>query len=82
MLLFYAIWINVKFLPALNKTLKFDLKKDDHDSFGPSRQIAAQIFFRACLHGGEGPQVGEVTPFGWGNPPVHIISQFKLITFT
>ena len=30
---------------ALNKTLKFDLQKDDHDSFGPSRQIAAPIFF-------------------------------------
>ena len=52
------------FLRALNKTLKFDLKKDDHDSFGPSRQIAAQISFRACLHGGEGPQVGEVTRLG------------------
>ena len=30
------------------------------------------------------PQVGEVTPLGrWsGNPPVHIISHFNLITFT
>ena len=36
---------NAKFLRALNKTLKFDLQKDDHDSFGPSRQIAAKIFF-------------------------------------
>ena len=46
MVLFYAIWINAKFLRALNKTLKFDLKKDDHDRFGPSRKIAAQIFFK------------------------------------
>ena len=38
--------MNAKFLRALNKTLKFDLKKDDHDSFGPSRQIAAQIFLK------------------------------------
>ena len=45
-LLFYAIWINAKFLQALNKTLKFDLKKDDHDSLRPSRQIAAQFFLR------------------------------------
>ena len=27
--------------------------------------------FRACSHGGGGPQVGEVTPLRWGNPPVH-----------
>ena len=45
-LLFYAIWIKAKFLRALNKTLKFDLQKDDHDSFGPSGQIAAQIFLK------------------------------------
>ena len=49
MLLFCAIWINAKFLRALNKTLKFDLNKDDHDSFGPSRRIAAQIFFKKAL---------------------------------
>ena len=30
----------------------------------PSRQIAAQISFRACLHGGGGHQVGEVTRLG------------------
>ena len=46
MVLFYAIWINAKFLRALNKTLKFDLQKDDHDSFGPSRRIAAQYFLK------------------------------------
>ena len=46
MVLFYAIWINAKFLRALNKTLKFDLKRDDHDSFGPLRRIAAQFFFK------------------------------------
>ena len=41
------------------------------------------VLVRACLHGGGGPQVGEVTRFnGWGNPPVHIISPFNLITFT
>ena len=41
------------------------------------------VLVRACLHGGGGPQVGEVTCFnGWGNPPVHIISPFNLITFT
>ena len=65
---------------------------------------------RACLHGGGGPQIGEVTRIGvvcytgvvsvvtqrgndtkngcvadwhrWGNPPVHIISHFNVITFT
>ena len=35
---------------------------------------------RPFLHGGGGPQVGEVTRRG--NPPVHIISYFILITFT
>ena len=30
--------------------------------------------FMACLHGGRGPQVGEVTRYRWSNPPVHIIS--------
>ena len=30
--------------------------------------------FRACLHGGGGPQVSEVTHF---NPPVHIISYYN-----
>ena len=35
-----------KVLRALNKTLKFDLQKDDHDSFGLSRRIATQIFFK------------------------------------
>ena len=30
--------------------------------------------FRACLHGGRGPQVGEVTRYRWSNPLVHIIS--------
>ena len=29
--------------------LKFDLKKDDHDSFRPSRQIAAQFFLTKVL---------------------------------
>ena len=47
--MFYAIWMNAKFLRALNKTLKFDLQKDDHDSFGPSRQIAAQFCFKKAL---------------------------------
>ena len=37
---------------------------------------------RACLQGGGGPQVGEVTRLGGGNPPVHIFSNFNLITFT
>ena len=41
--------MNAKFLRALNKTLKFDLQEDDHDNFGPSRQIAAQIFFKKAL---------------------------------
>ena len=35
---------------------------------------------KACLHGGGEIQVGN--PLRWGNPPVHIISHFKLITFT
>ena len=34
---------------------------------------------RACLHEGGGPQVGEVTRLGRGNPLVHIISHFNLI---
>ena len=38
---------------------------------------------RACLHGGGGPQVGELgNPLRWGNPFVHTISHFNLITFT
>ena len=52
------------------------LQKVDHvfnSSKGP---------IRACLHGGKGPQVGEVTRLDGGNPPVHIISHFNLITFT
>ena len=48
-LLFHAIWITAKFLRALNKMLKFDLEKDDHDSFRPSRQIAAQFFLTKVL---------------------------------
>ena len=36
------------------------------------RQISNR--FRACLHEGRGPQVGEVTRYGWSNPPVHTIS--------
>ena len=36
-----------------------------------------------CLHGGGGPQVVEVNRlFRWGNPSVHIVSHFNLITFT
>ena len=35
---------------------------------------------KACLHGGGEIQVGNL--LRWGNPPVHIISHFKLITFT
>ena len=31
---------------------------------------------RACLHGGGGPPVRS------GNPPVHVMSQFNLLTFT
>ena len=31
------------------------------------------LFSKACLRGGGGPQVGEVTRLG-RNPPVHIIS--------
>ena len=39
---------------------------------------------RACLHRVGGPQ-GPGTwgnPLRWGNPPVHIISHFNVITFT
>ena len=37
---------------------------------------------KACLHGDGEPQAGEVTRLGGvGNPPVHIISHFNLITF-
>ena len=35
---------------------------------------------KACLHGGGEIHVGN--PLSWGNPLVHIISHFKLITFT
>ena len=44
-------------------------------------QVFSQ-WFKACLHGGVGPQVREVTCLRWGNPPDHIISHFNLITFT
>ena len=37
--------------------------------------------YRACLHGGGGSQVGEVTRLG-GVMSVHIISYFFLIMFT
>ena len=43
-------------------------------------QVFSQ-WFKACLHGGVGPQVREVTCLRWGNPPDHI-SHFNLITFT
>ena len=32
---------------------------------------------RACLHGGGGPQIGEVTPLSGGNPPLHIIGSLN-----
>ena len=52
----------------------------------PHRDPITAMTFRACLHEGGGPQVGEVTRFNrWGNPPGHIISSishFNLITFT
>ena len=35
------------------------------------------VTLRACLHGG-----GRGNSLRWGNPPVHIISHFSLITFT
>ena len=39
------------------------------------------LLIRACLHGVEGPQLGEVTRLGGViNPPVHIISHFNLVT--
>ena len=44
------------------------------------RRRESQI--RACLHGGGASRVVEVTRLGGGNPPVHIISHFSLITFT
>ena len=37
---------------------------------------------RACLYGGRGPRVGEVTHLGGVTPPVSRISYFNLITFT
>ena len=39
----------MKFSWALNKTHKFDLQKDDHDSFGPSRRITTQFFLKKAL---------------------------------
>ena len=40
------------------------------------------MHLKACLHGGGGPQVGEVTRFGGvTHPAVHIISHFNFITF-
>ena len=35
------------------------------------------VTLRACLHEGGGGKL-----LRWGNPPVHIISHFSLITFT
>ena len=37
--------------------------------------------FRACLHGGGVPQIGEVTHLG-GVTRLSIISDFNVITFT
>ena len=40
------------------------------------------FLLRAILHSsGGGSQVGEVTRLGGGNPPVHTISPFNLMTF-
>ena len=38
---------------------------------------AVTLLLRACLHGGGGPQVGEVTCLGGvkNNPPLHAILQ-------
>ena len=36
---------------------------------------------RACLHGGGGPHVGEITRLGGVRPPAHIVSHFNFITF-
>ena len=44
--------------------------------------VTTDVLLRACLRGGGGPQVGEVTPLRWGNPPVHIMSHICLIAFT
>ena len=38
------------------------------------------VVLRACLHGGGGPQVGEVTHLG-GVTRLYRISHFNLITF-
>ena len=37
---------------------------------------------RGCLHGGGGPQVGEVTRLGVVTQIFHMISHFNLIKFT
>ena len=47
--------------------------------------VLLDFLVKACLRGSGGPQVGEITSFNplwWGNPPVHIIYHFNLITFT
>ena len=49
------------------------LSNDDDDDDGNDNGKNTKGF-RACLHGGRGPQIGEVTRYRWSNPPVHIIS--------
>ena len=47
--------------------------------------VLLDFLVKACLRGSGGPQVGKITSFNplwWGNPPVHIIYHFNLITFT
>ena len=43
--------------------------------------FGAFLTLRVCLHGGRVPQMGG-NPLRWGEPPVHIISHFYVITFT
>ena len=42
-------------------------------------KIFNKELFRDCLHGGGKPRGNSLR---WGNPPVHIICRFNLITFT
>ena len=67
----YASNNNNKIIMRNNKVLQAfsSINFCNRDSF-----ILWLHWLRACLHRNGGPQVGEVTRFGGGNPPVHITS--------
>ena len=80
-------------LKSLETRINFDLSSQSPEIF--DKIILDRIYvvlfrvvrfsktsFRACLHGGGGPQVGEVTHLSGATRLVHTISYFIFITFT